>query len=114
MEYFIDQKEVKMIQIMNNGKVRVDCPNGHTTTTYLGDDWEYSSVCEETADCRMGNKVEHIYKLEGMCCSICGREIFAEISVTEYPEGCMEGGVDHSQNVNATDAESSVVITLME
>ena len=102
-----------MIQITNNGKVRVDCPNGHTTTTYLGSDWEYSHISEETADCRMGNKVEHTYTLEGICCQKCGKEISAEISVTEYPEGCMEGGVDHSTNVNATDAASAVDITLI-
>lgn len=94
--------------------MRVDCSKGHTTNTSLGLDWEFSSIGEETADRRMGNKVEHTYTLEDMCCPICGENISAKISVTEYPEGSMEGEVDHSGNVNATDAESAVIITLSE
>ena len=63
----------------------------------------------------MGNKVEHTYTLEeGVCCNVCGEKISAEISVTEYPEGSVEGGVDHSTNVNATDAETAVFIMLSE
>ena len=96
----------------NTGKVRVTCPNGHVISTAISDEWEYCSQHEQTTDCRMGNKTEHLFKMDDILCPSCKDKICAEISVTEYPEGFMEGDIECSPNVNRGDARSAISIFL--
>ena len=60
----------------------------------------------------MGNRIEHRYNLDSMACPKCGENVSAEMSVTEYPEGIMEGGVECSPNVNGADANVGIAIVV--